>query len=66
MYVCTCHGVRTRQIEAALAAGARTPKVALEMCGHRPQCARCCKDIAGMIRRNRADSGPGAFAVAAE
>lgn len=56
MYVCTCHGVRSRQVDAAISAGARTPKQALEMCGHRPQCARCCADIAERIRQKRAQA----------
>jgi bacterioferritin-associated ferredoxin len=65
MYVCTCHGVRARQIEAAVQAGAKTAKAALEMCGHRPQCARCCSEIAEQIRRGKAQA-KAAYAVAAE
>ena len=65
MYVCTCHGVRAREIAAAVRNGAKTAKAALEMCGHQPQCARCCRDIAEQIRRARAEA-KAAFAVAAE
>jgi len=65
MYICTCHGVRARQIDAAVASGARTAKQALEMCGHSPQCARCCKDIADRIRSKRRGAAL-AIGVAAE
>lgn len=65
MFVCTCHGVRERQIAQAIEAGARTPKAALEMCGCRPQCARCCKEIADQIRCAALAPNPGKASRAA-
>jgi len=50
MFVCTCNGVRERDIDAAIRAGARKPKAVHVACGTTPQCCRCLPEIADRIR----------------
>lgn len=54
MYVCTCNGVREREVDAAIAAGARKPKAVHAACGVSPQCCRCLPEIAERIRKSDA------------
>ncbi|MBU6372179.1 MAG: (2Fe-2S)-binding protein [Alphaproteobacteria bacterium] len=55
MYICNCNGVRARQVEAAIEAGAATPRAVLRACGHEPCCGRCLPEIVERLRsRDRA------------
>ena len=57
MYVCNCNGVRSRDVDQAIARGARTAKQVLAHQGCEPQCCRCLKEITGRIRDiRRADA----------
>ncbi|WP_082179988.1 bacterioferritin-associated ferredoxin [Asticcacaulis sp. AC402] len=49
MYVCNCNGIRERDVSAAIASGACTPKQVFDHAGCRPQCARCVCDMREMI-----------------
>jgi bacterioferritin-associated ferredoxin len=51
MFFCTCNGVRERDVDAAIRAGARKPKAVHAACGTSPQCCRCLPEIAERIRR---------------
>ncbi|MES1200666.1 MAG: (2Fe-2S)-binding protein [Pseudomonadota bacterium] len=46
MYVCNCNGVTEREVEEAIAAGARRPKEVLAHHGCEPCCGRCLPEIA--------------------
>jgi bacterioferritin-associated ferredoxin len=46
MYVCNCNGVTRREVEEALAAGARKPEDVLAHHGCEPCCGRCLPEIA--------------------
>jgi bacterioferritin-associated ferredoxin len=48
MYVCNCNGVTRREVEEALAAGARRPEEVLAHHGCEPCCGRCLPEIAGL------------------
>jgi bacterioferritin-associated ferredoxin len=65
MYVCNCNGVRSREVDHAIARGARTAKQVLAHQGCQPECCRCLKEITARIRENR-DSGVCFAHVAAE
>ncbi len=58
MYVCTCNGVRERDVEAAIARGARKPPAVHAACGTEPQCCRCLPEIAARIRKSEAIAMP--------
>ncbi|MBL8548434.1 MAG: (2Fe-2S)-binding protein [Hyphomonadaceae bacterium] len=45
MYVCNCNGVTRREVEEAVAAGARCPKEVLAHHGCEPCCGRCLPEI---------------------
>ena len=51
MYVCTCNGLRERDVDAAIRNGARKPKAVHTACGSSPECCRCLPEIADRIRR---------------
>ncbi|MFZ4121222.1 MAG: (2Fe-2S)-binding protein [Caulobacterales bacterium] len=53
MIVCNCNGVRCREVDEAIARGARSPKAVLKHHGHEPQCCRCLKDIAARIKSDK-------------
>ena len=59
MYVCNCNGVTRREVEEAIAEGARRPKDVLAHHGCEPCCGRCLPEIAegiasgGMAGLNR-------------
>jgi bacterioferritin-associated ferredoxin len=50
MYVCNCNGVRERDADRAIAAGAMTPRAVLRACGVDPQCGRCLPELAARIK----------------
>jgi bacterioferritin-associated ferredoxin len=55
MYVCNCNGIREREAQAAIEAGARRPADIFRHCQSRPQCAKCICDMRAMIEcRHRA------------
>jgi bacterioferritin-associated ferredoxin len=54
MFVCTCNGVRERDVDAAIDGGARKPKAVHAACGVSPQCCRCLPEIADRIRKREA------------
>ena len=55
MYVCNCNGIRCKEVDAALQAGARQPTAVHAPHGCEVQCARCVPEIAARIRRARAE-----------
>jgi len=50
MYVCNCNGVRERDADNAIAAGASTPRAVLRACGVDPQCGRCLPELAARLK----------------
>jgi bacterioferritin-associated ferredoxin len=50
MYVCNCKGLRESQVRGIIQSGARRVSHVFEACGERPQCARCVKRMAALIR----------------
>ena len=50
MYVCNCNGVTDREVEEAIAAGARRPRDVLAHHGCEPCCGRCLPEIAGCLK----------------
>jgi bacterioferritin-associated ferredoxin len=59
MYVCNCNGIRSRQVDEAIRAGARRPAAVHAHHGCEVQCARCLPEIASRIREVRsADHAP--------
>jgi bacterioferritin-associated ferredoxin len=55
MFVCNCNGVRCRQVDEAIQAGAAKPRAVLAHHGHQPQCGRCLPEIAERLREARRD-----------
>jgi bacterioferritin-associated ferredoxin len=53
MYVCNCNGVRSREVDQAIARGARTAKQVLAHQGCQPECCRCLKEITARIKDAR-------------
>jgi bacterioferritin-associated ferredoxin len=66
MYVCNCNGVRCREVDAAIEAGAARPQAVLAHHGHEPQCCRCLPEIAARIKDYRRKLDECAALVAAE
>jgi bacterioferritin-associated ferredoxin len=66
MYVCNCNGVRCREVDAAIQAGADRPQAVLAHHGHEPQCCRCLPEIADRIRDHRRACDQRACQIAAE
>lgn len=50
MYVCNCRGLREAQVMGAIQSGARRVAHVFDACGERPQCARCARRMAALIR----------------
>jgi len=66
MYVCNCNGVRQREVETAIAAGAVNPRQVLAHHGHEPCCGQCLPEIAACIGAKRAIRKAEESLVAAE
>lgn len=61
MYVCLCHGLKSRDVEAAIVQGISRPADVHRHFGVEPQCGRCLstiKDMAG-DRRGKKDGKSG-------
>ena len=50
MYVCNCKGLREQQVRDVVQSGARKVAHVFHACGESPQCARCVRRIATIIR----------------
>ena len=50
MFVCNCNGIRCKQVDEAIKAGARRPQAVHAHHGCKAQCGRCLPEIAGRIR----------------
>ncbi len=63
MFVCNCNGIRCKQVDEAIQAGARRPQAVHAHYGCKAQCGRCIPEIADRIRAASAetlqDAGPG-------
>ena len=46
---CSCHGVRDRTVEDAVAAGARTVERVMELCGAGTNCGGCVPTIEALL-----------------
>ena len=66
MYVCNCNGVTDREVDEAIAAGARRPKDVLAHHGCEPCCGRCLPEIAEQVERQCGASASLGGLVAAE
>lgn len=51
MFVCNCNGIRCRQVDEAIRAGARNPQGVHKHHGCKAQCGRCLPEIADRIRQ---------------
>ncbi len=61
LYVCNCNGIRARDVQCAIDAGATRPKDIFTSQGCKPQCAKCVCEMREMIQESQT-----AFAMAAE
>ena len=50
MFVCNCNGIRCKQVDEAIKAGARRPQAVHAHHGCKAQCGRCLPEIADRIR----------------
>lgn len=50
MYVCNCNGIRSKDVDEAIRAGARKPRAVHAHHGCEVQCARCLPEIVDRIR----------------
>jgi bacterioferritin-associated ferredoxin len=50
MYVCNCNGIRERDVQTAIEAGATRPADVFRHCQAAAQCARCVCDLRRMIQ----------------
>lgn len=60
MFVCNCNGIRCKQVDEAIRAGARKPKAVHAHHGCEAQCGRCLPEIADRIRKARAEDAKAA------
>ena len=49
MYVCNCNGLRERDVQAAIQAGANRTAEVFRHCQTQPQCAKCVCEMREMI-----------------
>jgi len=61
LYVCNCNGIRERQVQTAIEAGADRPRDIFAAHNCQAQCAKCVCDMRRMIQDARE-----IFALAAE
>jgi bacterioferritin-associated ferredoxin len=50
MYVCNCNGIRERDVQKAIEAGAEKPADVFRHCQGAAQCAKCVCDMRRMIQ----------------
>jgi bacterioferritin-associated ferredoxin len=50
MYVCNCNGIRERDVQAAIEAGANKPVEVFRHCQTAAQCAKCVCDMRRLIQ----------------
>lgn len=50
MYVCICHAVRERDIEQAIAEGAKSVRCLKECLGVSSQCGKCAKQASHLVQ----------------
>ncbi len=50
MYVCNCYGIRERDVQAAIEAGASRPVEVFRHCQTAAQCAKCVCDMRRLIQ----------------
>jgi bacterioferritin-associated ferredoxin len=53
MYVCNCNGIRERDVNQAIQAGAQKPADVFRHCQGAAQCAKCVCDMRCMIQASR-------------
>ncbi len=63
MYVCNCNGIRCKEVDEAIRAGARKPKAVHAHHGCEVQCGRCLPEITDRIRKARSEDAPCAGAL---
>lgn len=66
MYLCNCNGIRQRDAQAAIAAGASKPADIFRHCQGAPQCAKCVCDMRCMIQDARRSASQDILPLAAE
>jgi bacterioferritin-associated ferredoxin len=66
MFVCNCNGVRCREVDEAIEAGAQKPRAVLAYHGHEPQCGRCLPEIADRLLAHREQCAAACALIAAE
>ena len=64
MFVCNCNGIRCKQVDEAIRAGARRPAAVHAHHGCKAQCGRCLPEIADRIRSAAVETTPDAGAFA--
>jgi bacterioferritin-associated ferredoxin len=50
MYICNCNGIRERDVQKAIDAGAQRPADVFRHCQSSAQCAKCVCDMRRMIQ----------------
>ena len=60
MFVCNCNGIRCKQVDEAIRAGARRPQAVHAHHGCKAQCGRCLPEIADRIRTAAVEASPDA------
>jgi bacterioferritin-associated ferredoxin len=58
MFICNCNGVRCREVDAAIEAGAKSPRKVLAHHGHEPCCGRCLPEIAARLNSRKQGHNP--------
>lgn len=53
MYVCNCNGIRERDVQQAIEAGASKPVEVFRHCQGAAQCAKCVCDMRCMIQASQ-------------
>jgi len=53
MYVCNCNGIRERDVNQAIQAGAQKPADVFRHCQGAAQCAKCVCDMRCMIQESK-------------
>ena len=53
MYVCNCNGIRERDVQQAIEAGAQKPLDVFRHCQAAAQCAKCVCDMRCMIQASK-------------